>query len=178
VRAAVTEAGMPTRSVVSFDDHVENERWLLEMHRELNHPRGADGRVLLDLFRIWMRAARRNSAVARAAHVPASLIAARAYIQEHWRRRFTLGAVAEACHVSPSHLCKGFRKHFGVSPVSLAIDLKLDHAQELLRDADLTVTEVALECGFADIFYFSRTFKKRIGIGPKAYRRKILSPDH
>lgn len=177
VRAVVAEAGLPLRTVIAFNDHEENERGLLAIHQELNHPLGADPSTVLDLFRIWMRTARRGSRLERTVRVPAAFIEARAYIQEHWRDAFSLAELAGACHVSPSHLCKGFQKHFGVSPISYAIDLKLEQAKELLRDVDLNITEVALECGFADIFYFSRMFKKRVGFGPKTYRQRLLAGD-
>jgi AraC-like DNA-binding protein len=170
VRSILDECGVPLRRVLTFDSHEENEHRLLEIYDELTHPRGANDQTLFDLFRIWMRSVARGSSTGAAVRVPAAFRVARSLIEERWQEPFSLSEIAEACHISRSYLCKGFRKYYGTSPASHMIDLKLAHAKELLRDVDLNITEVADECGFSDIFYFSRTFKKRVGVSPKAYR--------
>jgi len=170
VGGAIAEAGLPTMRPLVFDGHDENERHLLGIHEELTHPRGADPQSVLDLFRIWMRGARRALRDA-GPRVPAEFIVARRYVESRYRERFSLDELAASCALSKSYLCKGFRRHFGTSPVALAIRVRLEHARELLRNVDLNVTEVARECGFADVFYFSRVFKKHTGLSPRAFRR-------
>lgn len=109
------------------------------------------------------------------ARVPRAFVEARRYIQEHWRDLLTLADIARQCHVSASHLCKGFQEHFDTSPISFAIDVKMEQAKELLLGTDLNITEIAEACGFADLFYFSRMFKKRVGSSPRAYRTMVRS---
>lgn len=169
VSTAVAEAGLPPMTPLVFGSHVENERHLLAIHAELSHPRGTDPRTVQDLFRIWLRSATREW---RGTHrpVPTALLHARQYVQSHYRKGFTLDALAASCGLSKSHLCRGFKAHFGISPVALAIRIRLDHARELLRNADLNVTQIADECGFSDVYYFSRLFKQRMGMSPRRYR--------
>lgn len=51
----------------------------------------------------------------------------------------------------------------------------MEQAKELLLGTDLNITEIAEACGFADLFYFSRMFKKRVGSSPRAYRTMVRS---
>ena len=50
-------------------------------------------------------------------------------------------------------------------------ELRLRRAQELLKDSELSVNEVASKCGYTDIAYFSRSFKKRLGVSPSKWRK-------
>ncbi|MBN1674785.1 MAG: helix-turn-helix transcriptional regulator [Kiritimatiellae bacterium] len=170
VGPAVAEADLPVMTPLVFRSHAENERHLLGIHRELNHPRGADPRTVLDLFRVWMRGIRRECR-GTGPRVPAAFLRARQFVETHYRDGFTLDELAASCALSKSHLCRGFRRHFGTSPVALAIRIRLDHAGELLRNADLNVTQVGRECGFSDVYYFSRLFKKHMGLSPRGYRQ-------
>lgn len=64
-----------------------------------------------------------------------------------------------------------FVRHYHTTPTQYVIDLRLRAAAELLRDG-LSVGTVAAAVGFADIYYFSRLFKRRFLIPPSAYARK------
>ena len=50
------------------------------------------------------------------------------------------------------------------------IDMRVRKACEMLKYSDVSVTEIAESTGFCDIFYFSRMFKKAIGVSPTNYR--------
>ena len=72
----------------------------------------------------------------------------------------------------PNHLRRIFTKTTGCSPVEYLINLRIDHAKKLLRQNEFlhfTVTQIAQQCGFDDISYFSRLFKKKVGISPMLY---------
>ncbi len=70
------------------------------------------------------------------------------------------------------HLRRLFRRAFGESPLEYLITLRVNYAKKLLRENDClryTVAQIAAMAGFSDISYFSRIFKKRTGVSPRAY---------
>ena len=114
---------------------------------------------------------------------PAALAAALDYIRRQWTaamRPLTLRELAEAASVSPSYLSRVFRKQYGCGP-STAIELvRLERARTMLARSNLTISQVASACGFADPLYFSRRFRAAHGIAPSLYRdtqAAVLPPD-
>jgi AraC family transcriptional regulator len=104
---------------------------------------------------------------------PAALAAALDYARHQWTtamRPLTLRELAAAASVSPSYLSRVFRKQYGCGP-SAALELvRLERARTMLARSNLTVSQVAGACGFADPLYFSRRFRAAHGIAPSAYR--------
>ena len=71
-----------------------------------------------------------------------------------------------------------FRKYTGVFPAAYLAGLRLEHAAELLKKPECSVTETALRCGFSNLAYFSRVFRQKYGLSPREYRREYApSPD-
>lgn len=77
--------------------------------------------------------------------------------------------LAELCGISYSYLKKLFLRRFGVSPKQYIIQLKLNHACDLLKTRQYTVSQVADQCGYRDVSFFSRQFKEYMGIPPSQY---------
>jgi len=84
-----------------------------------------------------------------------------------------LPRLLEFCSVSPAHLSRVVRQVHGVTPTHLVNRLRLDYAKALLavtlEDADL----IAYRCGFNNVPYFYRLFRKSVGVTPREYRRSI-----
>ena len=79
---------------------------------------------------------------------------------------------AHAMHMSNSLLYLKCKKSFGMSPNKFIMQERLRHAVELLDRQTYNVTEVAYECGFSDPKYFSKFFKKAMGMAPSEYSKK------
>jgi len=99
----------------------------------------------------------------------------REYIHAHFHQDLTLSVLAERFHLSPQHLARLFREHFGCTVNSYVTRLRMDRARSLLADSDMTVTEIAGLLGFRDENYFGRVFKKHTGLSPMQYRKKTRS---
>lgn len=72
---------------------------------------------------------------------------------------------------SREHVSRETRKYTGVSPSEYVLNLKLTRATDMLSSIGKPVTEVAFECGFENLSYFHRCFRKRFGISPLQYRK-------
>jgi AraC-like DNA-binding protein len=79
-------------------------------------------------------------------------------------------SLARQAHVSPYHFSRRFKEAFGETPHQYVLTRRVERAQELLRNTDLSVTEICLEVGFQSLGSFSTAFHKVAGMTPTAYR--------
>jgi two-component system response regulator YesN len=94
------------------------------------------------------------------------------YMQENYHKNLTLQEVADHLYVSTWHLSKLFKKYTGSNFVDVLNSIRLGEAKKLLKDPRYRVYEVANAVGFTDVAYFSRLFKKNIGLTPGEYKNK------
>lgn len=94
-----------------------------------------------------------------------------AYLCEHAREPVTLTEVADHFAVSPSHLSRVFHQETGFGIREYLVHYRIRQACELLLNSDLSVTQVADQCGFSDSNYFGDAFKKATGLSPRQYRK-------
>ena len=80
---------------------------------------------------------------------------------------------AREAGLSPFHFLRVFAKTVGVTPHQYVLRLRLREAARLLADSSRRITDVALDCGFADLSNFVRTFRRAAGVAPREFR-KIL----
>ena len=92
------------------------------------------------------------------------------FIQQNYSRDISVETVASHVGVSRSYLHRAFRAAFGCAPGAYLTDYRLDRASQLLRHSTLSVGAVAASVGFSDPFYFSRLFRRRMGLSPSDYR--------
>ena len=96
------------------------------------------------------------------------------YIQEHYKERLTVEKIADALHFSTSYLSHSFKEITHTSLVSYINLLRCQNARTLILEGS-AVTEAAAECGFSEISYFTRVFKKTLGILPSEVREETFT---
>ena len=84
-----------------------------------------------------------------------------------------VAALARHAHVSPGHFIRRFKEAFGETPHQYVLTRRVERAQELLRNTDLSVTEICLEVGFQSLGSFSAAFHRVAGMTPTAYRASM-----
>ena len=82
--------------------------------------------------------------------------------------------LAELAHLSPSYFQVVYKKAFGVTCMSEVINAKLEQAKLLLTSTELSVSSVATEVGYNEVYHFIRQFKKSTGMTPGAFRKKVV----
>jgi AraC-like DNA-binding protein len=93
------------------------------------------------------------------------------FIERHYAESITVDRLSGIAAMSESSLMRAFRKVTGKSPIDYVVQLRIAKAAELLRNSDLSVTEISFRCGFNDSNYFSRQFRRVMGRSPREYRR-------
>lgn len=89
---------------------------------------------------------------------------------------WTVADLAGEAGVSRALLAKRFSEIMGEPPLTYLTEWRMQLAEELLADPDLTVAQVARRIGYADQFGFSNAFKRRKGLSPTAFRESLRTP--
>lgn len=97
-----------------------------------------------------------------------------AYIQNHLDQNINLEMLSSAIGMNPSYFCRLFQKEIGCSPYQYIIRRRVEKAQTLLKQRDVPIGDIALQCGFASHSHLDRHFLKLVGISPRDYRNEIL----
>ncbi len=94
-----------------------------------------------------------------------------AYMEANYTLQLRLNDLARMSHLSERQFNRRFKELYNTTPGQHMIQLKLGRACILLEETDMTVSEIALECGFSDINYFSKVFKSVYNQAPTSYRK-------
>lgn len=89
-----------------------------------------------------------------------------------WASPLDLEAVAAHAGYSRYHFVRAFKAAYGQTPGQYLTRRRVERAEEMLRTADLTVTEICALVGFTSLGSFSARFKKATGMSPTAYRAR------
>lgn len=84
--------------------------------------------------------------------------------------------MAAAAGFSRYHFAREFRVAFGETPGAYLTRRRVERAKDLLRHANLTVTEVCMVVGFTSLASFSRRFRELVGCSPSAFRQRCVPP--
>jgi AraC family transcriptional regulator len=95
------------------------------------------------------------------------------YIRNHLPEDLSLSELAACIALSPYHFARLFKQTTGITPHQYVICQRVEKAKELLRQRELSVTEIALVCGFAHQGHLSKHFKRIIGLTPTAFRENL-----
>ncbi len=94
------------------------------------------------------------------------------YIHEHYMEALTVSGLAAQNGVNENRLFYVFSKFAGTGPSDYLMAYRLNRAKELLITGDAPIGEVARNVGYLDTLYFTRIFRKRLGVTPSALRAK------
>lgn len=96
------------------------------------------------------------------------------YIQENYKEKIYIRDLADLIGMNEQYFCRFFKKVIGRSPMEYVNEYRIKKAIHYLKESDLTVTEICLECGYNNLGNFLREFRKYTSTTPLQYRRHLL----
>ncbi len=173
MKELIRSADIPTNTPLQINADGIMAHYASLVYHELSAYATPDMSILRNLIRIWLR---ELSRLYRLQHdvdherIPEEFQALRSYIEDHLHERFTLESLAQHTHLSTSQFCLLFKRYYHTSPLHFVNNIRINRASILLGTEHLSIGEIAAIVGFDDALYFSRLFKKTLGISPKQYR--------
>ena len=96
----------------------------------------------------------------------------KAYIEAHLDAPIHINDLAGVAHRSGAYFCRAFKRTFGETPHAFIIACRLNRAGELMLTSDVSLSEVAVSCGFTDQAHLCKVFRARHGQSPAVWRRE------
>ncbi|MEY4540644.1 MAG: hypothetical protein RLZZ306_2401 [Bacteroidota bacterium] len=96
------------------------------------------------------------------------------FIQDNFRTEITLEQAACVANLQMHSFCRFFKQLTHHTFSDFLNEVRIGFACKLLQQSDLPITQVAFECGYSNISYFNRSFKKIHGVSPREYRQKLM----
>jgi transcriptional regulator GlxA family with amidase domain len=112
-----------------------------------------------------------EASLARVALSPWQERLAKQTMLQQMERGLAIADVARQCSLSRSHFSRAFKKTTGLAPRDWFLQARLERAKALLSQSPASISQISLECGFADQSHFTRVFTRSIGTTPFTWRR-------
>ena len=93
------------------------------------------------------------------------------YIDEHLEDEITIENIAQSAMISVSECLRCFKTTIGVTPIQYVRQARIQKAVDLLLNTQLTITDIAMRCGFQEMSYFSKIFRQTHGVTPREFRQ-------
>ena len=97
------------------------------------------------------------------------------YIHLSYTQKISISSIAEHIGLERSYFTKLFKENMGIAPYEFLLKYKIDKAQRLLIHTNLQIEHVAYSVGFPDPLYFSKVFRKYLGMSPSAFRKSTTA---
>lgn len=95
------------------------------------------------------------------------------YFHKNYHTEININEYAAAHHMSVSWFIRGFKEYTDSTPTQYILSLRISNAQILLETTDYNITEIAEIVGYENPLYFSRLFKKQVGVSPSDFRKQL-----
>jgi transcriptional regulator GlxA family with amidase domain len=92
------------------------------------------------------------------------------YMQKHINSNISLDDLCKHCNYSTSRFSSLFKQKTGYAPIDYFIQMKMQKASQQLDFSNRSIKDIAFSMGFDDPYYFSKRFRKVIGVSPQKYR--------
>lgn len=92
--------------------------------------------------------------------------------EEYLSHDFQIADIAAEMQVTPNHISRIFRTEIGCSITEYMMRKRFSFAKKQLRETNLSIGQIAESCGFSDLNYFCRFFRKQAGVSPGTYRKQ------
>jgi AraC family transcriptional regulator len=95
------------------------------------------------------------------------------YVANNLGARIRTTDLAQVAQLSASHFTRAFKETFGETPIGYVARLRMRYAQDLMLRSGERLSQIALTCGHCDQSHFTRVFRRKMGMSPRAWRRQF-----
>lgn len=93
------------------------------------------------------------------------------YINEHFTEKISTKTLSHTFGYDEAYFCRRFKRTTGITVMKYIQILRLEYAEQLLKKKEQNIGDIAISCGFSDVYYFTRCFSKHFGTAPNEFRK-------
>lgn len=176
--AARSEGGLMDRHVpmhiVDRDAHLLALMKAMAVEIERGCPSGplyAQSMSIALASHFWGRFASSSPATKNTAIAPPRMEKLKAYMRDNIGNDITLDTLASQVGMTPKHFAESFKRSCGVSPYQYFLQMRIEEAKSALSRGSSSMTQIAMDFGFANPSHFSAAFRKAVGVSPREFRQ-------
>lgn len=154
-----------------FPERFAAERYFLDILGQLRGGSPNEDLLSIRIFQILCLLSMPASAIEQSFSTPVEL--ARTYMASHFSENLSIDDIANTAALSRYHFSRLFRKETGFAPYEYLMQLRFRHAKQLLSDTELSVEEIATQCGFCSATNLIRAFRQDTGMTPHQFKVTI-----
>lgn len=163
----------PSNTCVPLPDATKVKMQFRGIYNELQEQQPIE-QIILNAIETMLLHCRRYMPDREQPLIPETFIKIKQFIDNNAQMPLSLTELAERVALSNSHFSSRFREYFSCSPIDYVISVRMEQAQYLFGNRDLSIAEVAESVGYEDVAYFSRLVKRYFGINPRELRKQLL----
>ncbi len=137
---------------------------------------GADLLLISHLLNLLVLLLRKSCSYVERERFNSDIGIAVVFMRRNYQKEINLAQLARLVNLSESSFFRKFREEMKTSPMQWLLNLRIRKAMEFLIRSDMNIGEIAAATGFSDSLYFSRQFRKQVGVSPKSYRMQVHGP--
>jgi len=163
-----------------FDEPEKVIALVMRLHHELMDKKPAYETAAIDIFRLFLiecvRQVMKTGVVGNEHKFSSlhSLEKVRRYIDANYHQHLSLDELAKISALSKNYLCNLFKEYSGRTIFNYIIERRIQNAIVQLLSTRKKIIEIANDCGFSDLSYFNRSFKRIIGQSPSSYKKSKM----
>lgn len=97
------------------------------------------------------------------------------YVARNLGGRIKTTDLAQVAQLSASHFTRAFKETFGETPIGYVARRRMRYAQDLMLQSGERLSQIALTCGHCDQSHFTRVFRRKVGMSPRAWRQQFAT---
>lgn len=163
-------------------EHFDHAPPIVDMQKKPDAPFGSEQLICTNLEQLFIHIYRRNDNIGfedrfvpfkRLQHHEEFAMQVKEYLKKHFSERITLADLADKHCISVSQLRFIYKEQMGTSIISDLTNIRISEAKRMIRENNMTFTQIAEAVGYDNIYYFSNQFKKHTGMTPTEYSRSV-----
>ena len=160
------------KPILHLEQYYETERILNELYENSKERSDSSRFNQLSLIYQFFSTLFQNAKTKKTGSIVES---AKKIIDYNFNTPISIDDIAKTLYANTTYLTKRFSKQYGYSPKEYMLKKRMEFSTTLLLTTDLSVMEISNSVGYEDQLYFSRVFKKKIGVSPLEYRKRAKS---
>jgi len=166
---------IPLNSLIVMKDPHIFENLLIRLHEEIYYNPDPEMSILSnEIHSAFVRLFRLFNKPSNQSNIPDPISEIKQVLDYNYRSHHSLKSLSELSGYSIPYLCEKFSQHYQYPPIEYLIRRRIQISTYFLENTDWNISEIAMKAGYDDLYYFSRLFKKRIGVSPSQYRKHLL----